>query len=237
MTTQTLGTPPVTTAGSAARTTRIGAGLGIGAVVLMMAGFALEAPAGAVHTNPVDEIVGYYTSGSLTTRFAGGLVDSVGLLVLLPFVAMVVMRLRQPGVAGDLLAPTAQMAGTAYVVLCLAPGQAAGAAALWLGRTGPADPAALLALNDLRAFSYYLALLCLAAFLVTVGAGGFLGGGLARWMSWSAVVIGAVLAVGVAVAQTGLADIASLLALAWIVAVSVGLLRRPERVNDGPDGR
>ena len=52
-------------------------------------------------------------------------------------------------------------------------------------------------------------------------------------MSWSAVAIGAVLAIGVAVAQTGLADIASLLALAWIVVVSIGLLRHPERVNDG----
>ena len=41
------------------------------------------------------------------------------------------------------------------------------------------------------------------------------------------------LAIGVAVAQTGLADIASLLALAWIVVISIGLLRHPERVDDG----
>ena len=47
------------------------------------------------------------------------------------------------------------------------------------------------------------------------------------------MAIGAALAIGVAVAQTGLADIASLLALAWIVVVSIGLLRHPERGNDG----
>ncbi len=52
-------------------------------------------------------------------------------------------------------------------------------------------------------------------------------------MSWSAVAIGILLAIGVAVAQTGLADIASLLALAWIVVISIGLLRHPERVDDG----
>jgi hypothetical protein len=52
-------------------------------------------------------------------------------------------------------------------------------------------------------------------------------------MAGSAVGIGVVLAIGVAVAQTGLADIASLLALAWIVVVSIGLLRHPERVNVG----
>ena len=56
-------------------------------------------------------------------------------------------------------------------------------------------------------------------------------------MSWSAVAIGTVLAIGVAVAQTGLADIASLLALAWFVAVSLGLLRHPERGTLAVDGR
>jgi hypothetical protein len=86
------------------------------------------------------------------------------------------------------------------------------------------------ALNAFRAFTYYTALLALAGFLVAVGAGGLAGGRLARWMSWSALVIGAALAAGVAVAQTGLADVASLLVLAWIVVVSVGLLRRPEAV-------
>jgi hypothetical protein len=233
MTPQTLSTPPAATATTRATATRIGAGLGLASVVLMMAGLALEGPADALHTNPVDDIVGYYTGDGLATKFTGGLIDSLGILLFLPFVAMVVSRLRRPGVAGDLLAPTAQMAGAAYVVLCLAPGQAAGAAALWLGRTGPADPSAVLALNDLRVFSYFLALLCLATFLVAAGAGGSVSGGLARWMAWSAVGIGVALAIGVAVAQTGLADIASLLALAWVVVVSIGLLRRPEQGNDG----
>ena len=90
-----------------------------------------------------------------------------------------------------------------------------------------------MALNALRAFSYYLALLALAGFLVAVGIGGLTTGRLARWMSWSAAGIGAALAIGVALAQTGLADIASLVALAWVVVVSIGLLRHPERVN-GP---
>lgn len=218
-------TPP------AARTTRTGAALGLASVLVLLAGFALVAPAGAVHANPADEIVGFYSDGSQTAKYAGGLIGALGLLLFLPFVAMLVVRLRGPGVAGDVLAPAGQMAGTAYVVLCLAPGQAAGAAALWLGAHG-GDPSAIVALNTLRAFTYYLALFALAAFLVAVGTGGLMTGRLARWMSWSAVGIGAVLAVGVAVARTGLADIASLCALAWIIAVSVGLLRRPERANE-----
>ena len=219
--------PPIPAAGP----TRIGAGFGLVSVVLLMAGFALVAPAGAVHTNPAEEIVAFYTEGGQAAKYAGGLLESVALLLLLPFAAMLAARLRDTGVAGDVLGPAARMAATGYVVLCLAPGMAAGAAALWLGAHG-GDASAILALNALRAFSYFVALLALAGFLLAVGIGGATTGRLARWMSWSAVVIGAVLAIGVAVAQTGLADIASLLALAWIVAVSIGLLRRPDRAND-----
>jgi hypothetical protein len=230
--THTLTSPAAGTApGTSATSTRIGAGLGLASVVLLMAGFALVAPAGAVHTNPADEIVGFYSDGSQTAAYAGGLMESVGLLLFLPFAAMLAARLRRTGVAGDVLGPTARMAATGYVVLCLAPGQAAGAAALWLGAHG-GDPSTIVGLNALRAFSYYLALLALVGFLVAIGIGGLMTGRLAPWMSWAAVVIGTVLAIGVAVAQTGLADIASMLALAWIVVVSVGLLRHPERVND-----
>jgi hypothetical protein len=235
--THTLTTPAGnTTPGTAATSTRIGAGLGLASVVLLMAGFALVAPAGAVHTNPAEEIVGFYSGSDQTAAYAGGLIESVGLLLFLPFVAMLAARLRGTGVAGDVLGPAARMAATGYVVLCLAPGQAAGAAALWLGAHG-GDASAIVALNALRAFSYYLALLALAGFLVAIGIGGLMSGRLARWASWSAVVLGTVLAIGVAVAQTGLADIASLLALAWIVAVSIGLLRRPERVNGTVEAR
>ena len=215
---------------TAADPTWVGAASGLASVVLLLAGFALLAPAGAVHTNPAEEIVGFYTGGGQAAKYAGGLVGSVALLLFLPFVAMLTARLQGTGVAGDVLGPTARMAATGYVVLSLAPGQAAGAAALWLG-AHDGDASAIVALNALRAFSYYLSLLALAGVLVAIGIGALTTGRLARWMSWSAVAVGGVLAVGVAVAQTGLADIASLLALAWIVAVSIGLLRRPDRAN------
>jgi hypothetical protein len=231
-----FGPATATPAGPTATTIRIGAGLGLASVVLLMAGFALVAPAGAVHTNPAEEIVGFYSDGGQTARYAGGLVESVALLLFLPFVAMLAARLRGTGPAGDVLAPTARMAATGYVVLSLAPGQAAGAAALWLG-AHDGDAATIVALNALRAFSYYLALLALAGFLVAIGIGGGTTGRLARWMSWSAVAVGTVLAIGVAVAQTGLADIASMLALAWILVVSIALLRHPERVNRPVEAR
>ena len=223
MTTQTLDTPPARPTGTTARTTRIGAGFGVGAVVLQMAGFALIASADAVHTSSTESIVGFYSDPDQAMRYAGGLISCVGLLLLLPFVATMADRVR------DLAGSTARLSGAAYVIICL-PSEAAGAAALWVG-AHDGDASSIVALNALRAFSYYTALLALAGFLVAVGLGGLSGGRLARWMSWSAVGIGAALAVGVAVAQTGLADIAALQALAWIVAVSIALLRRPDRAN------
>jgi hypothetical protein len=226
MTTQTVrGSAPVDRAGLS--TTRIGAGLGLAGVVVTIAGFALVAPADAVHTLPAADIVGFYSEGDPTGKYAGGFVESVGLLLLLPFIALLVGRLGRRGVPGELLAPTAMITGGAYVLFSLAPGQAAGAAALWLGHSGDAEPAALLALNDLRSFSYFLALLSLAAFLVCVGIGGAATRAFPRWIAWSAVGIGTALAAGVAVAHTGLADLVSLVAMSWLVATAVALLRRP----------
>ena len=107
MTTQTLSTPPVTTAGSAARTTRIGAGFGIAAVVLLMAGFALIASADAVHTNSAESIVGFYSDPGQSGKYAGGLISCAGLLMLLPFIATMSGQLR------DLPGSTARLAGAA----------------------------------------------------------------------------------------------------------------------------
>lgn len=232
MNTHTL-TNPASVDRPGVSTTRVGAGLGLAGIVLTAAGLVLVAPAEAVLTRPAEDVVAFYSEGSPGLTYAGGFLESVGLLLLLPFVAMLAGRLRGPGVPGDLLAPTAVVTGSAYVLFSLAPGQAAGAAALWLGHSGEAEPSALLALNDLRVFSYFLALLCLAAFLICVGAGGTATRRLPRWASWSALIIGTALGAGVALAHTGLHDLVSLLAVAWLVAVAIALLRHPERGNDG----
>ncbi|TFV71972.1 hypothetical protein E4P40_20675 [Blastococcus sp. CT_GayMR20] len=229
---QTRTTPQptrLTTDGHVPRSTRVGAGLGIAGVVLLLAGFALMAPGDAVHTNTTAKIVGYYSDPHQTMTFTGGLLSCAGLLALLPFMATMTSRLGGSGTPGEVFGATARMSGAGYVMLCLAPSQAAGAAALWLGSHG-GDASTIVALNTLRAFTYYVALLALAGFLAALGIGGLTTGRLARWMSWSAVAVGTILAAGVAVAQTGLADIASIVALAWIVAASVGMLRRPETV-------
>jgi hypothetical protein len=215
------------------RTTRLGAAAGLAAIVLISAGFALVAGADATFHSSDSAVVSYYTEADVTRTVAGGVLQIVGLLVLLPFVAMLTSRVRGPGAAGVLLAPTARTAATIYVTLSVAPGMSAGAAALWHAHARTADVAILTALNDLRALSYFVALLPFALFLVTVGMAGITTGRLPRWAGWSAIVLGGALAAGVPAAGTGLTDVVALLGLLWIPVVAVHLLRHPDRTPDG----
>jgi hypothetical protein len=209
--------------------TRLGAALGIAGLALVAAGFSLVASGEATFHAPDGDVLAYYAEADLARTFTGGLVEALGLLLFLPFAAMLAGRLSTPGPAGLVLGPTARAAATAYVTICLAPGLSAGAAALWLAQREGADPGIVLALNDVRALSYFLALLAYAVFLVAVGVAGVLSRRLARWASWSAVAVGTALAASLPGATGGYADIAGLLGLAWVVAVCVALLRRPQQ--------
>lgn len=210
-----------------ATSTRIGAGLGLAGIVLASAGFALVASADATFHSPDGAVLAYYTEAGLGRTVAGGLIQALGLLLLLPFAAVLAARVRVPGPAGEVLGPTARMAATVYVTISLAPGMSAGAAALWLAHSPLPDQGIVLALNDLRSLSYFVALLAYGVFLVAAGSAGLLSGRLPRWASWSAVVLGVALVASVPTATAGFADIVGLLGLVWVVVVSVALLRTP----------
>jgi len=226
--TRTLGAPDLVGEGIDLRTTRIGAGLGIASIVLIATGFAIAAATEATIASPESDVAAFYSEAGLAKTLAGGLIEILGLLLLLPFAAMLTGRLRAPGVAGELLAPTARMTVTVYVAICLAPGMSGGAAALWLAHHGTTDPAILTALNDLRALSYFVALAAFAVFLVTTGSAGSITGRLPRWASTAAVVLGVALVAALPFAAQNVPDMIGLLGLAWVVAVSVSLLRAPE---------
>jgi hypothetical protein len=231
--TQTRTTPSPVAAdvgsGSDARTTRLGAGLGVASIVLIAAGFAIAMPAEATIGSSESEVVAFYTGAGLAKTLTGGLVEVLGLALFLPFAAMIASRVHGPGVAGDLYAPTARMAATVYVAIALAPGMSAGAAALWLAHHGTADAAVLTALNDLRSMSYFVALLPFAIFLVLVGTAGRTTRSLPAWASLSAIVIGIALAASLPFATAEVPDMVGLVGLLWVLAVSVALLRRPGR--------
>jgi hypothetical protein len=210
------------------RATRIGAALGIAAITLIVAGFALVAAAESTLRAPADVVADFYTGAPLIRMLAGGLLQSAGFVLLLPFVATLTDRLQGNGATGRLLSGTARSAATVYVTLCLAPGLSAGGATLWLAHHGPVDAGVLQALNLLRIFSYFVALLPFAAFLVAVGISAVASRRLPRWAGWSAIAIGAPLAATVPVAASNLTNLLAMLGLLWIVPVAVHLLRSPD---------
>jgi hypothetical protein len=208
-----------------ATSTRVGAGIGLACIAFLSAGFALLASADATFHSSDSDVLAYYAEAGLARTVSGGLIQALGLLLFLPFVAMLADRVGVAGPAGDVFGPTARMAATVYVTISLAPGLSAGAAALWLSES--ADPGVVVVLNDLRSLSYFLALMAYGVFLVAIGAAGLQSGRLARWASWSAVVLGVALIASVPTATAGFADIIGLLGLVWVVVVSVALLRTP----------
>jgi hypothetical protein len=225
--TQTLDARQLDPGAAGARTTRIGAGLGIVSIALVAGGFAVAAATETTIASSPDEVAAFYTGAGLAKTLVGGIVEVLGLLLFLPFAAMLTGRVRDGGLSGDLLAPTARMAATVYVSICLAPGMSAGAAALWSAHHGSPDPVVLTALNDLRALSYFLALVAFALFLVLVGLAGLGTGGLPRWAGWSAPAIALGIVASLPLAAANLIDVFGLVGLLWVVAVAVHLLRNP----------
>jgi hypothetical protein len=224
-TTSTQSTSDVTSANT--RTTRIGAALGVVSIVLVATGFAIAMPTEATITSSPDEVAAFYEQAGLARTLAGGMIEVLGLVLFVPFAVMLSGRVGGPGVAGDVLAPTARTAAGIYVAVCLAPGMSAGATALWLAHHGARDAAVLTALNDLRSLSYFIALVPFAVFLVAIGSAARMTRSLPRWASTGAIVIGAALAVSVPFAGYGITDLLGLIGLVWVLAISVALLRRP----------
>jgi hypothetical protein len=231
--THTLGTPRLTP-DAGARTTRIGAALGLVSIVLIATGFAIAAATEATIASTESEIAAFYTGAGLARTLAGGLIEVLGLVLFLPFAVLLTGRLAAPGIAADLVAPTARAAATVYVAICLAPGMSAGAAALWLAHHGTTDPSILTALHDLRALSYFVALVPFAVFLVAAGYAGSVSRRLPRWATTSGMVLGVALAASVPFAVHDVPDMLGLLGLAWVVAVAVSLLRTPSPCTPTP---
>lgn len=202
---------------------------GLAHVVLLLAGFAIAVPAVTQDSSP-EELTAFYVDGSSTAVFTGGYVQSLGLLLFLPFAAGLHRWLRDAEPKHGFAAATARMAALGYVTLSLAPAMSAAAAGVYLGHHGVTDTDLLAGLTTLRSFSYFLSLLTFAVFLAAVAVSAVPSGALPRWLSVSAGVVAGALAVSIAGAASGWADLASLAMLVWLVAASVWLLARRAQV-------
>jgi hypothetical protein len=178
-----------------------------------------------------------YVDGNLTRILAGGYIEAVGFVVLLPVLAFLARAVGWRTETGGWAAQTAFAGGIGYVVMSIAPGFAAGAAALYGAQHG-ADLATVTVVNDVRNFAYFLSMLLLAVHAAGVGVCALSDRVLPTWLGWSGLATGLVLVASVPFAAAGAVDYATLVWILWFLALAGVMLRhRPagERASTDAD--
>jgi hypothetical protein len=85
-------------------------------------------------------VAAQYAEGDMARTFAGGHVEALGFLLLLPVVAFLARGVGRRTEAGGWAASTAFAAGVGHVIVSRTPGPAAGAAASYARSTAPTWP-------------------------------------------------------------------------------------------------
>jgi hypothetical protein len=205
---------------------RAAGAIGIAHIVVAMTGFVLQNSAGIDITLNAERenLTAFFVEGDPTATFLGGYLEMFGFLLFVPFAAGLHQLLRSAEGPGGFGAMTSALAATIFLATTLAPGFAAGAAALWMGSHG-SDLAAVEVLNQLRNTTYATSLAAYALFLAAVGVSALVGRALPKWLSVSAIAIAAWLSVGVALFADGLADLPGMLGLLWVLAAAIWMVR------------
>jgi hypothetical protein len=201
---------------------RVAGGLALGHVVLVLVGITQQNSLRL--GDDATTVAAQYVDGDLARTFVGGYVEALGLVLLLPVVAFLARAVGRRTQGGGWAAHTAFAAGTGYVLLNLAPGLAAGAAAFHGAQDG-ADLATVSMVNDVRIFAFFLSMLLLALHAIGLGIAVLTDRVLPAWLGWSAVATAIVLVVSVPFAATGAVDYATLVWIVWFVALAGVMLR------------
>jgi hypothetical protein len=220
---------------SAASTTRIDAPpgpalwraagvLAIAHVVLVFAGFALQRSASL--GGSLADYRRALTEGGLGRIMTGEYIEALAFLLLLPVLAFTALAIGRRSPLARWASQTSLLAGVTYVAVTLATAMAAGAAAHYAGRHG-GDLHTLVVVNEVRLFAYYASLFVLAVQAIGLGVAARSDRFSPRWVGLGGIVVGVLLAVGVAGAGIGLHDLASMLWMIWWVGVGVMMFRTP----------
>lgn len=200
---------------------QVAGGLGLAHLVLILAGISMST--GAMFEDGRDGVA-KYVEGSLTQSVAGGFVELLGFLLLVPVLVFLARALgRTP--AGRWAAHSAMVAGGAYVALTFSPGLAAGATAMHAAQSGvPVDT--VWVMNNLRIITYVVSLMLLGAHAIGVGIAALGDRFSPRLVGVGGIVTGSVLLASPLLLGAGLQDIPTLVWSVWWVALSVQLIRR-----------
>lgn len=218
--TTTISTPTPTTADRAVPRVvwRVAGGLGLAHVVLLFAGFSQEVS--VEHGTSPDSILRTYGDASLNRVLAGGYVESMAFLVLLPAVVLLAWAFGRSTMVGRLAAQSFLGLGIVYIASTLAVGMPAGAAALYAAQHG-SEGHVVTAVNDIRNYAFYLQVAMACAMALALGIAALAERIFVRWVGWAGCAIGVL---GL-VATPFLHNPASMVFIIWWVGLAVLCLR------------
>lgn len=171
-----------------------------------------------------------FNEGSVPRLMTAGYLLVLGFLSLVPFAVFVARNLGQRTEVGRWAAQTAAAAAVAAVVIIAGAGFSAGGAAIWAQERG-VELQTVLAVNNIRNFSYFLALPVLGAFAIGTGVAALVDGVCTRWVGWGGVAVGLALVIAIPAAGVGI-QYGMPLWLLWLLGTAISLLRdRPADVT------
>jgi hypothetical protein len=169
-----------------------------------------------------------YEGADLARVLAGGYLEALAFLLLLPVVAFLGREIGRRTETGRWAASTGFAAGIAYVASTLAVGLPAGAAAIYGAEHG-ADLGTVTVVNDVRNFAFFLSMMLLAVHIAGVAIAVLTDRLLPGWLGWSGLGTAVVLVGSVPFAVTGAVDYATLVWILWFIALAAAMLRhRPD---------
>jgi hypothetical protein len=193
-------------------------------VILLFAGFSQERSPS--HGASLDTIRRTFVEANLPRVMAGGYVESLSFVVLLPALVFTARAIGRRTEIGRWAANTSLAAGTGYVVSTLAVGMPAGAAALYGAQHG-ADLHTVMVVDDIRNYAFYLSIALAGAQALALGVAAISDRIFTRWVGYVGVAVG-VLAIGGAALVP---NVASMAWVVWWVGVAVALLRPNRQVR------
>ena len=201
---------------------RVAGGFAIAHVALIFAGIAImDSPLFQEGTEGIQD---GYVEGNMARTMAGGMIETLGFVLLIPALVFLARALGRSTEVGRWAAQTSLMAGMAYVAVTMAVGFPAGAAALYGAQNG-LDLETSFAINNIRIFAYFLSLSLLGAHAIALAVAARQDKVMTRWVGWGGLLTGAVLLASVPAAGIGQQDWGTLVWLVWWIGVAVGLLR------------
>jgi Domain of unknown function (DUF4386) len=207
--------------------------LGLGHVVLILVGISQQRSPRL--GDDAAAVAAEYVDGDLTRILAGGYVEAVGFVLLLPVVVFLARAVGRSTEVGGWAAQTALAGGIGYVVVSVVPGLAAGGAALYGAQHG-ADLGTVSVVNDVRNFAFFLSMLFLAVHAAGVSIAVLSDRVLPAWIGWAGLATAALLVASVPLAAAGAVDIATLVWILWFVALAGAMLGHRPAGADVPAG-